>query len=877
MSTKQAECVRRVANWSKIEPRHRFDKKTYDKKATQEDMEQASPKLGALFEKIRELDEEDMKQEGRLYKHMIYSDVKTLGYGAKIIASAFIANGFTPAYGPDLQISDTNLQKTPHKNFAVLCSTPVYEKPIPARLKQAILYKYNERPDNVDGKDIRFLILDQGYKEGIDVFDIRYIHLFEPTITKADERQAIGRGTRMCGQRGLTFHHEKGWPLYVFRYNSTLPNEDIFQQQPTAHDLFIKLSGLNSEMITFANELDRMSIIGAVDHDLTQNIHSFHIMGRKNTYQLPKDLERALLGDQPSPAPPSPVPMSIEKFILYGRQYYKGQPLKCKEGCKGVIPVPTSLMMIAWMVSIKDRTPFHTRRPRPFLCRQLVENKLYCDILNLIWQDPEYFLLNYRKNIREMLISLARDKFVHREHLKSIAEYIAEEIRNIRLKAEPPPPPPIPQHMPPAKPLTFGEMRAFIEREFGDYKWEKIHVKSLCSTGGVDPMAVNFTPSQKFVKDYFQPSNPYKGMLVYQSVGTGKLCLGIATATNSFEKEGYTILWVTRHTLKSDVWKNMFNQVCSVVLQERMKDGLELPEELSKRKKLLSENWIEPISYKQFSNFLKGRNKRLSDLILSRNGRQDPLFKTLIVIDEAHKLYAPDVTGSERPDVDVLRKMIHKSYRKSGKDSARVLLMTATPYTADPMDMIRLLNLLREDNDQLPENFNDFQERYLQPNGEFTREGTIDFLNNITGYISYLNRENDIRQFAYPILSDVQVPISKSPGTTLHRDITRLKDQIDTHTKKVNEELTEKIKKIREKHRVDREACETKEERAAEMERYKDTLDRAKKEQEDAKEASAKLKKDLREKKKQMVQFEKDDISQETILKRDCLGVDQRA
>lgn len=879
---KKAECVRRVANWSKIEAPHRFDKKTFNKSITRDDITQASPKLQALFDKIKELDAEDMKNDGRVYKHMIYSDVKTLGYGAKIIASAFIASGFTPAYDKDFQVSETQLAKTPYKNFAVLCSTPVYEKPITVKLKTSVLQTYNNRPDNVHGKNLRFLILDQGYKEGIDVFDIKYIHLFEPTITRADEKQAIGRGTRMCGQKGLKFHREKGWIIHVFRYNSTLPDDSIFKNQPTTHDLFIELSGLNSKLITFANELDKLCVIGAVDHDLTKNIHSFQLTDKTKSYELPRDIERELFNkDESSPKKSSdltPVPPPIEKFILYGREYYKGQPIKCKEGCKGVIPVPTSLMLIAWMVTMKSREPFYTKRPRAVLCRALVDNKVYCDTLNLIWQDPHYFISTYKSNIRIMLGALSKDRFVFADHLKAIAMYISEELQ--KMKNKEPPPPPIPTHMPPASALSFGDMRTYIQREFGDYTWEKIDIRNQCALGGAPPPTImDFTPTQKFIKDYFQPSNPYKGMLLHASTGSGKTCTAIATATNSFEKEGYTILWVTRHTLKSDIWKNMFGQVCSIVLQEKINEGLQLPEELTEKKKLLSENWIEPISYKQFSNFLKGKNKKLSELIVSRNGAEDPLHKTLIIIDEAHKLYAPDVSGSERPDVAVLRKMIHKSYRKSGQLSCRVLLMSATPYTSDPMDMIKLLNYLRKDTEQLPETFDEFKAAYLDNRGEFTKTGTVKFLQDITGYISYLNRENDIRQFAYPVISDILVPISKTPSfVSQQRRVEKLQEAIQKYSEVLTEDIPKVMKETKELYEKEKSKCidlSTTADKTRCKERakqhYQDAVNKIKERKETVTSRKKELKDELREKKKDLKESKEKDISQETVLKEDCL------
>ena len=83
---------------------------------------------------------------------------------------------------------------------------------------------------------------------------------------------------------------------------------------------------------------------------------------------------------------------------------------------------------------------------------------------------------------------------------------------------------------------------------------------------------VNLTNSQKFVSSFFTPDSIYKGILFWHSVGTGKTCSAIATASSTFEKENYTILWVTRHTLKQDIWKNIFKDVCSATIKEQIEE-----------------------------------------------------------------------------------------------------------------------------------------------------------------------------------------------------------------------------------------------------------------------------------------------------------------
>ena len=874
---KTAECVRRVGNWSRIEPSHRFDKKTFNKKAMGDDIGTASPKMDALFQKIRELDRRDMEQDGRVYKHMVYSDVKALGYGAKIIAAAFVANGCTPAYGADFNVSETALAKDPYNNFALLCSTPVYDKPITVRLKNSVLQAFNSRPDNSYGKNIRFLILDQGYKEGIDVFDIRYIHLFEPTITRADEKQAIGRGTRLCGQKGLIFHPQKGWPLYVYRYNSTLTNDPAFKGIPTVHELFLDLSGFDLSKLVLASELERMCILGAVDYELTKNVHSFNITGKGSLYNIPVDTLIELSRE------PRTLKKQKEKIVLYGREYDKSGPIRCKEGCKGAMHVPTALMILSWMVASNDMAPFYEKNPRWYLCREMARSETYCRTLNTAWKDTPRFVHNHRDVILNSMMGIlgSKEKRVVKQHAMDMMGLLPFDMQKA-LGTEPSGEhvPYLPNHVPPPHKLSFLEMSRYIVDEFGDCKWPKVRLENACGAGGAS--IVKFTPTQNFIKDYFRPQNPYKGMLLYQTVGTGKTCTAIATATNSFERENYTILWVTRHTLKSDIWKNMFDQVCSLVLQDKMRDGMVMPKELPQRKRLLPPNWIEPISYKQFSNFLSGRNKQLEKVITERNGTNDPLYKTLIIIDEAHKLYAPDVAAAERPDVGILHRMIMGSYRKSGKDSARVLLMTATPYTDDPMGLIKLLNFLREEDDQLPEGFNDFKRAFLDDTGRFTHKGAARFISSINGYISYLNRENDIRQFAYPIIEDVVVPISEAPFNKekLEKDLKTYERILEAQNEAIATEIPEDLSYIREDYKdtiADCKALPTKDERnkckTKATEKYKkkrekldEQLERTKKERKGTKDEIKKIKNNMK-------LATTDDKSQETALLRDCFKV----
>jgi superfamily II DNA or RNA helicase len=331
--------------------------------------------------------------------------------------------------------------------------------------------------------------------------------------------------------------------------------------------------------------------------------------------------------------------------------------------------------------------------------------------------------------------------------------------------------------------------------------WDKINITNLCEEQKTDikddNKIVKFTLSQDFVRNYFIPKSPYNGLLLYHSVGTGKTCTGISIASE-FEKEDYTILWVTRHTLKQDIWKNMFDKICNTIIQDKvLNNNIKIPEKFGERMELLGNKWIQPISYKQFSNMIQGKNEYYKKIV-SINGKEDPFKKTLIIIDEIHKIFSSDLKKIEKPNHKILKNMIQSSYKKSGKDSCRLLLMTATPITDDPLSAIKILNLLLPEEDQFTENYNDFLLEYCNENGIFTENGTIKFLNKTSGYISYLNRSKDLRQFAYPIINNLIADISniKKEKSDINKEIDLLdKNKPIDYNKKIKI-LKNELKKI---------------------------------------------------------------------------------
>ena len=711
-------CVRKRSNLSKGSSMYKFDNPDFSPETLLNDIPTHSPKLNALINKINELDKADMKTHGKLFKHFIFSDLKSGTYGAKLLASALISKGFILGYTATPKTTTTTTgtkakkryekiklltdeelsSNTSHNNFFLLASIAVYDQSITVAIKKQILKTMNQRPENIHGELARIIIMDSGYKEGIDLFDIKYIHLFEPSLIESDLKQVIGRGTRTCGQKGLDFHPTQGWPLYVFVYDLSIPDkiQRSFLNTKSTIDLYLKSMNLNVRLFHFANDLEKTTVIGAVDHDLNKNIHSFTIPF------IDVDNDMDLLDDK-------------QELLYDGGNIIGGVPKR-----RLVLRLP------------KDG-----------------------DIIKTIMPIP-----------------------------------ISQTIEDSKNR------------------MGFNEMRDHIREHYSDFAWTPVKMENLCQENTKENTKeseiMKYTPTQDFIRHYFTPMNPLKGILLWQSVGTGKTCSAIATATSTFEREGYTILWVTKTTLKNDIWKNMFDQICNESIRHQIENSsLVIPDEQNKRTRLLSKSWrIRPLSYKQFTNLVSKQNAYYKTLV-KLNGEADPLRKTLLIIDEAHKLYGgEEMSILERPDMTALHQAIMNSYHVSGNESVKLMLMTATPITKDPMELIKLLNLCKSTEEQMPTEFDEFAKKYLNDEGKFTDTGRMQYLDEIAGYISYLNREKDARQFAQPQIENIMVPITdnieiaerfdkKIVRDLMESDVSELKTRILETSKELKGELTD--------------------------------------------------------------------------------------
>ena len=763
------------------------DSKTFDPKRLTFAL---SGKFNTLISKIRELDTADFAQTGQLFKHFIFTDIRQSAHGAKALAGFMIAAGFdfrmankpkmikrhgklVPTKHGEVQLTHEPPVANGSNGFALLQSLPLWQSPLSVNVKKDILNTFNARPDNINGELLRIIILDSKFKEGIDLKDVKYVHLLEPPIAVSDLKQAVGRATRFCGQSGLHFVPRRGWPLYVYTYRTELPGRPPFvdsyiEQKVDAHALMLKHSGLDLAMINLTKELTVLAINSAVDYDLNFKINNFSI--EEEILDAADDTHYLAEIDQNGGARKKAPVVGLYKVSDLTPKFLA----KCFKRSNKLFPF-SKRQLRATAVLMGHKIP--NTHPREFYCKLLSQDPAYLHrmqtapadrirakytrrapmtytelpkLLNnppdspksaatshLYFSTPEDTTPIRDTKIRSVINAVKNAKDI--EHV-----YAAEKFKTALSKIGK---------------LPFSEFQTVIASLYAAYKWDSPVVKNGCDivAAAATGAPVSFTRTQDFVRHYLTPQSPFKGLLAWHSVGTGKTCMAVAAATSEFEAAGYTILWVTRNALMSDVYKNIFGAVCSIPIISAIESGASVPDDLTAAKRMLSRAWLPPITYRMLQNALEGKNE-LGRMLAAKH-RGDPLHKTFLIMDEVHKLMDGDLGAAESADFNVIQNFIHKSYSSSGSDSVRPLLMTATPITDTPRELFAILNtLIGTAEDRLME-FETFRTKYTTESGEITEEGANYFRERVKGLISYLNREYDPTTFAQPIFEDVIVPV----------------------------------------------------------------------------------------------------------------------
>jgi hypothetical protein len=238
-----------------------------------------------------------------------------------------------------------------------------------------------------------------------------------------------------------------------------------------------------------------------------------------------------------------------------------------------------------------------------------------------------------------------------------------------------------------------------------------------------------------------------KGALLWHSVGAGKTCAAVAAAAVMLA-DGWRVKWFSVASLK--------NQPLMDAFFVRRCHDLPVPADVAPGDRLrVIKQFMEIHSFSTLGHAFAARpgNAKAAEWLAQARRKNpgyagsDPLYRTLLVFDEPHKV--TQVKGQEVMDWGVVTRALRASYAASGRDSARLLMLDATPMVDGSQHLFTMLNALHPA-DVLPGTIAAAESAgLLSANGALTPRGQAAFDKAANAVVSYVNLSADRSRFAY--------------------------------------------------------------------------------------------------------------------------------
>jgi len=273
-------------------------------------------------------------------------------------------------------------------------------------------------------------------------------------------------------------------------------------------------------------------------------------------------------------------------------------------------------------------------------------------------------------------------------------------------------------------------------------------------------------PHQSTLSKYINPDTPYKGILVFHGLGSGKTCVGVAIVEKfraQVEKYGtYIYILVPGPNIKESwlnqlvdctgnkyIDKNDSNKRNAI---QRSLQNIKMMSFRSFYKKVSGEKYVDRTIDKD--NKMKKTYRKNAEGDFERDYSVDRIYNldnTVLIIDEAHNL-----TGNTYGDA--VKHIIKVS------KNLKVVLMTATPMKNLGSDIVELINMIRPLGSpmELDKIFNSYRNHLM----DFKKDGLEYFKNMINGYVSHMRGQD-------PLTFAKRVDMGEVPRGLMYTKVTR--------------------------------------------------------------------------------------------------------
>lgn len=254
---------------------------------------------------------------------------------------------------------------------------------------------------------------------------------------------------------------------------------------------------------------------------------------------------------------------------------------------------------------------------------------------------------------------------------------------------------------------------------------------------------------QTLLSNFINPDTPYRGILIFHGVGTGKTCAAIAIAEkfkSMVQKYNTKIYILVPGPLLKDSWRDQLIMCTGETYKSYQDKSIYMDkaeaEKINKVALSKAFQFYKFMSYRSFykrvlgikiaeKKVVKGSTvkvayKKTDEGEFERDISVDRIYNlnnSVIIVDEAHGL-----TGNAYGEA--LRKIIHASH------NLRVILLTATPMKNLADDIVELLNFIRPEDSPMERDkiFNSYTNHLMD-----FKEGGLEYFKRMAkGYISHL-------------------------------------------------------------------------------------------------------------------------------------------
>jgi DNA polymerase III delta prime subunit len=247
---------------------------------------------------------------------------------------------------------------------------------------------------------------------------------------------------------------------------------------------------------------------------------------------------------------------------------------------------------------------------------------------------------------------------------------------------------------------------------------------------------------QHFVQHYLSRRSPYKSLLLFHGLGSGKTCSAItiseALLLDHSQKEEPKILVISPAALQTSFEEQIFSysrfidygeealqNQCTGETYLKLIHGIKDRAIIKKRIQQLIHSRYQFITYEGLVSYMKNRNG-------------EPVRDKVIIIDEAHNLRQNDV---EKAAAEAVVKLIENGERN------RLVLLSATPMYNEPNEIFWLLSLLVK-NDKRTDILQNLQANKLFNNNSIQDDKAFELLELLSSeYVSYIKGSNP---FTFP-------------------------------------------------------------------------------------------------------------------------------